>query len=177
MQQSVVHADETVVQVLREKDRKPTSESRMWVYCTDKIKLYDYQPIRKGENAVQFLNGYIGFLLYDGYDGYNKLKEVTRCGCWAHARRKYVEAVPADEDLKKTSKAAIALEIINQIFILKKQFKDLSAKERCERRQKQIKPVIDDFYAWLETINPVQGSGLAKAVQYAKNEKNTCMHF
>ena len=175
--QEVIHADETVVQVLREKNRKPTTESRMWVYCTDKIKLYDYQPTRKGENAVQFLNGYTGFLVCDGYDGYNKLKAVTRCGCWAHARRKFVEAVPADEELKKTSKAAIALEKINKIFELEKQFKEIPEEERYEGRQKQIKPVIDDFYAYLETINPVQGSGLAKAVQYAKNEKQYLYSF
>ena len=55
--QEVIHADETVVQVLRGKNRKPTTESGMWAYCTDKIKLYDYQPTRKGENAVQFLSG------------------------------------------------------------------------------------------------------------------------
>lgn len=177
LSQEVIHADETVVQVLREKNRKPTTESRMWVYCTDKIKLYDYQPTRKGENAVQFLNGYTGFLVCDGYDGYNKLKSVTRCGCWAHTRRKFVEAIPADEELKKTSKAAIALEKINKIFELEKQFKEMPEKERYERRQKQIKPVVDDFYAYLETLNPVQGSGLAKAVQYAKNEKQYLYAF
>ena len=85
--------------------------------------------------------------------------------------------LPTDEDLKKTSKAAIALEKINKIFELEKQFKEMPEEERYEGRQKQIKPVIDDFYAWLETVNPVQGSGLAKAVQYAKNEKQYLYSF
>lgn len=74
---------------------------RMWVYCTYKIKLYQYTQTRNGENAVSFLNGYTGYLVCDGYDGYNKLKDITRCECWAHARRKFYEALPADEEIKK----------------------------------------------------------------------------
>ena len=76
----------------------------MWVYCTDKIKLYQYTQTWNGENAETFLKGYTAYLVCDGYDGYNKLKNVTRCGCWAHARRKFYEALPADEEIRKTSK-------------------------------------------------------------------------
>ena len=178
----IIHADETVVQVLHEQGRSAKTQSRMWVYCTPAcsgkyLVLYDYCQTRGGYNAVSFLGNYSGYVVCDGYDGYNKLKAVTRCGCWAHARRKFVEAIPADEELKKTSKAAIALEKINKIFELEKQFKEIPEEERYEGRQKQIKPVIDDFYAYLETINPVQGSGLAKAVQYAKNEKQYLYSF
>ena len=174
---SVIHADETVVQVLKEKDRKATAESRMWVYCTEKIKLYEYRPTRKGQNAAEFLKGYTGYLVCDGYDGYNKLTEVTRCGCWAHARRKFLEAMPVDEEIKKTSKAKEGFEKINRIFELEREFKELSKEERYNQRQQQTKPVLDEFYAWIETINPIQGSGLAKAVQYAKNEKKYLYAF
>ena len=103
LKKKVIHADETVVQVLHEENRKAKTQSRMWVYCTDKIKLYQYTQTRNGENAVNFLNGYTGYLVCDGYDGYNKLKDITRCGCWAHARRKFYEALPTDEEIRKTS--------------------------------------------------------------------------
>lgn len=93
--------DETVVQVLHEQNRKAKTQSSMWVYYTEKIKLYQYTQTRNGKNAETFLKGYTGYLVFDGYDGYNKLKNVTRCGCWAHVSRKFYEALPLDEEIKK----------------------------------------------------------------------------
>ena len=61
LKEKIIHADETVVQVLKEKDRKATTQSRMWVYCNDRIKLYEYKPTRSGQNAAEFLNGYKGY--------------------------------------------------------------------------------------------------------------------
>lgn len=177
LREKVIHADETVVQVLHEKDRKAKMQSRMWVYCTERIKLYEYAQTRNGENAANFLKGFGGYLVCDGYDGYNKLTGVTRCGCWAHARRKFFEAVPEDETIRKTSKANMGLEKINQIFTLEREFAHLNAEERYKQRQEQTKPVLDDFYAWLETLTPMRGSGLAKAVQYAVNEKKYLYAF
>ena len=143
----------------------------MWVYCTDKIKLYDYAQTRNGQNAVNFLNGFNGYLVCDGYDGYNKLSDVTRCGCWAHARRKFFEALPEDENIRKISKANIGFEMINKIFALEREFAELDLNERQKQRQERTKPILDDFYSWLSTLNPSKDSGLAKAVQYALNEK------
>ena len=107
---------------------------RMWVYCTDKIKLYQYTQTRNGENAVSFLNGYTGYLVCDGYDGYNKLKNITRCACWAHARRKFYEALPADEEIRKTSRANEGFERINKIFALEREYASLSPEERHTKR-------------------------------------------
>ena len=177
LKKRVIHADETVVQVLHEQDRKAKTQSRMWVYCTDKIKLYQYTQTRNGENAETFLKGYTGYLVCDGYDGYNKLKNVTRCGCWAHARRKFYEALPTDEEIKKISRANEGFERINQLFELERDYSSLSPEERYTQRQEHSRKVLDDFYAWLETVNPSQGSGLARAVQYARNEKSYLYAF
>ncbi|GAC42490.1 transposase and inactivated derivative, partial [Paenibacillus popilliae ATCC 14706] len=57
--------------------------------------LYDYQRTRGGEHPRDFLEGFKGYLHVDGYPGYHKVKEVTLVGCWAHARRKYDEALKA----------------------------------------------------------------------------------
>ena len=177
LNESVIHADETVVQVLYEKGKKATAQSRMWVYCTDKIKLYEYSQTRNGQTAADFLKGYEGYLVCDGYDGYNKVTGVTRCGCWAHARRKFFEALPEDEEIRKISRANEGFETINRIFALEKEYADLKPEERHRKRQEQIKPVLDGFYAWLETLSPSQGSGLSKAVQYAINEKKYLYTF
>ena len=103
LQSPVIHADETVVQVLNEPGRKAKTDSRMWVYCNGKLNdksviLFEYTPTRNGDNAARFLGSYNGYLVCDGYDGYNKLKSVTRCGCWAHVRRKFVDALPNKKD-------------------------------------------------------------------------------
>ena len=95
LQQAVVHADETVIQVLKEEGKKPSSESKMWVYCsgntgTEPVVLFEYQPTRSGEHARRFLEGFHGWLQTDGYAGYNKVLDVTRCGCWAHYPRKII---------------------------------------------------------------------------------------
>ena len=174
---NVIHADETPVQVLHEKDRKATTQSRMWVYCTDKIKLYEYKPTRNGQNAVDFLNGYSGYLVCDGYDGYNKLNHVTRCGCWAHARRKFLEAIPKEEEASKTSKAKEGFERINRIYAIEGQMKALPPEERQKQRLEQIKPVLDGFYAWLETFTPSGKTKLAAAIQYVRNEKKYLYAF
>ncbi|WP_278277761.1 IS66 family transposase [Anaerocolumna jejuensis] len=85
---------------MKEKDRRAHSKSYLWVVRTcedglDPIILYNYTPTRAGENAKQFLSGIEpGFyLMADGYQGYNKVKETNRCCCFAHIRRYLLEAI------------------------------------------------------------------------------------
>ena len=99
LSRDVLHADETTLQVLHEPGKKPQSDSYMWLYRTsgdtDKpIVLYEYQPGRGAKHPKEFLAGYKGYLHTDGYAGYHDLGEdITVVGCWAHARRKFDEAV------------------------------------------------------------------------------------
>lgn len=99
--QDVLHADETTLQVLREPGKSAQSKSYMWLYRTGcdaehPIVLYEYRPNRKAENAAAFLQGFSGYLHADGYSGYRKLPEgIWVGGGWAHARRKFDEAVNA----------------------------------------------------------------------------------
>lgn len=87
LRREVVHADETVVQVLKENGRTDQSKSYMWVYRTGQdrqlpIILYEYQPGRSGEYPKRFLEGFLGYLHTDGYAGYNQMPGITRCGCF-----------------------------------------------------------------------------------------------
>ena len=102
LSEKIIHADETVFQVLHEKGRKATTDSRMWVYCKGKINdcsntIFDYHPTRKSENAVRFLGEFDGFLVCDGYAAYNALKKAKRCGCLTHVRRYLVNALPREK--------------------------------------------------------------------------------
>ena len=174
LSQLVIHADETVVQVLHEPGRKAKTDSRMWVYCTDSsadryLALFEYSPTRNGDNAAN--------LVCDGYDGYNKLEKVIRCGCWAHARRKFVEALPTDKELVSTSMAAKGVNLINELYEIERSFDGFTPEEKHKQRQEHLKPALDVFFAWLETINASSGTKLSKAVSYALNEKKYLYRF
>lgn len=95
-----LHADETTTQVLKEPGKKATSTSYMWLFRTTKdsetpVVRYHYAPSRSGDIPRDFLKDFKGYLHCDGYAGYNKVSEVTLVGCWAHARRKFKEALDA----------------------------------------------------------------------------------
>ena len=178
----VIHADETVIQVLREEGRKASSESRMWVYCNGKINdksivIFDYKPTRKGANAQEFLKGWHGYLVRDQFSGYHVLKDVKHCACWTHMRRNFVEVIPCDKKLHKTSVAVQAVERIDKIYHEESLLKNCTSENRYEERLEKIKPLIDEFFSWVEKL-PVSGkSKLAGAIGYALNEKEYLYTF
>lgn len=178
----VVHGDETTIQVLHEEGRKPTTKSRMWVYCNGKMNsrsiiVFDYQPTRKGEHAAQFLKKFTGYMICDGYDGYGAVSGAKRCGCWTHTRRKFVEAMPADKSLQSTSVAAKAVELCNRIYHEEGLLAGLTAEERYEQRLVKVEPLLEAFFSWLETLQVSGKSKLADAIRYALNEKQYLYTF
>ncbi len=92
VQEKVLHADETTLQVLREPGKKAQAKSYMWQYraggdTEQPIVLYEYQPDRRDARPLEFLAGFEGYLHSDGYAAYHNLPEtVISVGCWAHAR-------------------------------------------------------------------------------------------
>ncbi len=102
LKQDILHADETTLQVLREPGRAAETKSYMWLYRSGRegppIILYEYQTTRASKYPRRFLSGFKGYLHIDGYAGYNGLPDITLVGCWAHARRKFDEALKALPD-------------------------------------------------------------------------------
>ncbi len=181
LESSVIYADETVVQVLKEDGKPATSQSRMWVYgCDGKssrpVRLFEYQPDRSGKHAEKFLKSFSGLLVTDGYAGYNKVDGVTRCGCWAHMRRKWREAMPKGATMAN-SKAAIGYNFCSKLFALERKFENLKAKYRKEARQDKSALLLKEYFLWLETLNPAQSSKLAEAVTYAQNQRQFLEEF
>jgi transposase len=178
----VILADETVTQVLKEPGKTPQSQSRMWVYCTGNVArpppiiLFEYQPDRSGENPKAFLKVDRPFyLLTDGYAGYNSIENAINCACWAHMRRYYEEAMP--KNAPKDNKARIGLKYCQKLFALEDKFKDLSAEERLEKRLMQSKPILDEYFAWVKSVDALAGSKLSKAIVYAGNQKTPLSAF
>ena len=171
----VLHADETTLQVLKEPGRSSTSKSYMWLYrtsgCTKQaIVLYEYQPTRKAEHAEYFLKGFSGWLHADGYQGYHKLPGNIRVvGCWAHARRKFDEALQTlPKEMQKDSPAAIGECYCSRLFKLEQAFAELAPEERYEKRLEQAKPVLDALLSWANEMQArtAPKSALGKAIHY-----------
>ena len=157
----VLHADETTLQVLKEDGKAAASKSYMWLYRTSgdaahPIVLYEYQPNRKPENAKAFLEGFSGWLHADGYQGYHKLPEQIRVvGCWAHARRKFDEALNAlPADKRVGSAAAEGVAWCSRLFKIEEALTGLSPEERLRERREQAKPVLDSMLSWAEKLRP-----------------------
>ena len=177
LSRDVIHCDETPVQVLKEDGKKPQTKSYMWLYRSGNdgkhpIVLYDYQPSRNGNHAVNYLKDFKGYVHSDGYSGYNKLTGITRVGCWVHLRRKFVDAIPQKKnpDGPPTS-AEIGRQYCDKLFAIEDSLKDLSNEERFCKRLELEKPVLEAFWCWLDSLNALKGSALGKAVTYAKNQK------
>lgn len=171
-----LHADETTLQVLRESDRDATSKSYMWLYRSGHtdipIVLYDYQQTRASKHPRRFLEGFTGYLHVDGYTGYNGMPNVTLVGCWAHARRKFTDALKALPGSARTSavKAKEGLAFCNQLFDIERVLKDVSPEERYNHRLERSQPVLDAFSAWLHEQTPrvLPKSALGQAIKYCR---------
>ena len=171
----VLHADETTLQVLKEPGRSSTSKSYMWLYRTSgcakqAIVLYEYQSTRKAEHAEAFLKGFSGWLHADGYQGYHKLPENIRVvGCWAHARRKFDEALQTlPKEMQKDAPAAIGECYCSRLFKLEEAFAELTPEERYKKRLEQEKPVLDALLSWANEmqVKTAPKSAMGRAIHY-----------
>lgn len=177
LKRDVLHADETTLQVLHEPGKKPQTDSYMWLYRTsgdtDKpIVLYEYQPGRGAKHPKEFLTGFKGYLHTDGYAGYHDLGEdITVVGCWAHARRKFDEAVKSLPKGKvKGSSASQGLTYCNLLFGIEQEIAEKTAEERHKERLEQEKPVLDAMFAWANSRTAAPKSALGKAFHYLKEQ-------
>lgn len=178
LKRDILHADETTLQVLHEPGRSADTTSYMWLYRTGRdgppIILYDYQTTRAGKHPARFLKDFKGYLHVDGYDGYNGMSDITLVGCWAHARRKFDEALKALPAAQKSTPtvAQEGLDFCNQLFAIERELHDVTPKERYEGRLKRSRPVLDAFWAWLKYQTPrvLPKSALGKAIQYCRSQ-------
>lgn len=182
----IAHADETTLQVLREDGRKAESKSYMWLYRSGRdgppIVLFEYQPTRSGSNPKQFLEGFTGHLHADGYTGYNDIKSVTLVGCWAHARRKFVDALnvlPQDQRNDPKHLANIALKYISKLYKIEEELSDASPEDRKSLRSERSKAILEEFKVWLDRESglTLPKSILGAAFTYCKNQWSKLIEF
>lgn len=169
-----IHADETPLKVIKAEK----STSYMWVYCcgTDvlgsntNIVLFDYHNSRRAQCAIDFLDGYQGYMHVDGYKAYEST-QATLVACLAHIRRKFID-VKKVQGKKKTGKVDVALNLIGKLYGIEKRIKGKSVEDKFAIRQSQAKPVVKTLYDWLiehkEKIPPK--SKLGEAISYSLNQ-------
>jgi hypothetical protein len=174
VKESILHADETSVQVLREPKRAAETKSYEWVYRTGacaerKISVYDYKMTRAQEHPRTFLKDFKGFLHTDGYQAYHGLPpDITVIGCWAHVRRKFEDLLKKTPEAKqKGSNAEKGVAYINAVFRLERETANLPPEERLKKRLEKGKPVSDAFFAWAKSLGALPKTSLGEAVNYA----------
>lgn len=160
---SVVHADETPLLVSKD-GRAAGSKSYMWVYRSNvlddrPVVVYEYQKTRKADHPKEFLKGFEGTLVTDGYEVYHKLArertgEISVAGCWVHLKRKYTDAIKAMGKAGSGTPAGTlsgqAIEKIQEIFHKDNELNKLDSETRLKRRKEQIEPLIDAFFEWVK---------------------------
>jgi transposase len=184
LQYDYIHLDETRIQVLKEPGFSATGDKWMWVSRggpPDKTSIiFEYDPSRSKEVPLRLYETFKGYCQVDGYAGYNaicKPNDVTRVGCWDHARRKFTDAKKAASTKKHkksdvVAKFDIALSKIGKLYAIERELKLLSAQEKHQQRQSRSIPALNDLKAWLDNnVGKVdKDSKTGKAIRYAINQ-------
>ena len=167
----VIQTDDTTVPVL-DRSLGKTRTGRLWDYLGDRDHphvVYDYTPDRSAEGPLRMLEGYEGYLQADAYSGYDSLyagKKIIEVGCSAHARRKFYDARASDP-----VRSHVAMAMIQRLYRVEKDAKDLDDAVRRALRRERSNPVLKEIEAWLlqEKDRALPKSPISEAIGYALN--------
>lgn len=184
LRQPTLFADETPLKVVK----SDKVNSYMWVYCSGRdspdpnnpipnIVLYDFHNSRAAACVVNYLDGYQGYLHVDGYQAYART-EATLIGCWAHARRKFIDAKKL-QGKNKTGKADVVLSLIQKLYGVESRIKDKSVDDKYTARQEVSLPILSKLKIWLEQDQPnlVGNSKLIEAANYLANQWHKVIRY
>jgi transposase len=183
LESGFVQCDESRYQVLKEPGKSAESLSYIWVQRSTAhghpLILYEYDRSRSAEVPKRLFEGYQGVLQTDGYEGYGAIGRepgIIHAGCWAHARRKFMDALKVGgknrkkgaKRSKKQSKAEAGLRFIQKLYAVERDVKDASPEERYRVRQDRSLPILSDLRKWLdESLGAVVPQSLTgKALAY-----------
>lgn len=188
LQAHVNQCDETPLEVIHD-DRAAGSKSYMWVHLTGELSpvpriiVYEYQKTRHSDHPKEYYKDFRGFLMTDGLEQYHKLAReqegLVNANCLAHARRHFANAIKAmgrgNAEAVKAAVAYKALIRIGAIYDLEGALKNCSPQERLKERQTSIKPLVEEYFAWIKDVFR-QGlvlpkSETAKGLAYSINQE------
>ena len=155
-----IRMDETPVQVLKS-EKAATAEHYMWIRVAGPVRarviLFDYDASRGAEVAARLLEGAGGYLQTDGYKAYDPVAKrhgLTHCGCFAHARRGFFEAIKAlpKTEQKSATAAHEGVRRIDALYEIEREAKGLSDAERTALRQRKAVPQLDALHEWASAL-------------------------
>ena len=183
----LLHSDETTMQCNKEEGRKASSNSYMWVLRSGELEkrkgiIFKYSPSRSEKTAQEFLKGYKGILVTDGYAAYNNIEDITHAECWAHARRYFLESIPLDNNGKPNTNAYgyIGVTYCDKLFEIEREIEKSDIDEKVKKRQEKSKPVLEEFFKWVNSMMSkkiVINNKLKKALTYASNQRKELSEF
>lgn len=161
-----------------------------WVYRTGKmyqdkpIVLYEYQPSRNADHPRVFLKDFQGICVTDGYQVYHTLEkereDLRIAGCWAHARRRFDEALKAlPKEQQKDTIAYFALKQIQAIYREENKLEGMSAQDRLKNRQLTVKPLVNAYFTWVKknVLVVAAKSKTANGLTYSINQETYLRTF
>lgn len=185
IQHDVAYSDETTVQVLKDPNKGAASKKYMWVFAggpPDKFSFYyHYHHSRAHDVAMNFFEGYKGYIHCDGFPGYDTLAgkspDIILVGCMYHARRKFVEITKVIK-----SKEGVAHDVLKYIALLAKieeDIKELCSEDKFKIRLEKSKPVLDELHGYLTAMHPriPPKSPLGQAVSYTLNQWHKLINY
>lgn len=185
LKSDIIHADETTLRC--SKDCKNRDKNYMWVYHSsdrpdrNRVTIFEYEKDRKAEHPKEYLEGYKGTVVCDGYNAYKGLDEdIKIAGCWVHAKRKFAEYVKAlGKEKAKDSLAYEAVNRISKIFHEEHRLEGLDSKDRLDMRKQKIRPLVDEFFLWIRNSKDLvpAKSQTGKAFTYCLNQEEYLRAF
>ena len=166
----VLQADETTLPVLKTEKQKPGAHRGwLWAYAIPRGSIvYDYTRTRASGHPSGFLKGYEGILQVDRYEGYNPVLRrdgVIDIACWAHARRRFVEAQQTNG-----RKVRPILEALQKLYAVERKAREkaLPPDDRSRLRRSESRPILDELRSMLSklAVDVRPQSGLGDAVLY-----------
>lgn len=167
MSKSILHVDETYGKVIRRSDGKSgKTHAYNWVFRTTPnqgpvITLFQSSLSRAREVLENFLKGFRGTVICDGYSAYNNIHGITFAHCWAHVRRYWLKV--------NSENGKIGVAYCNDLYGLEREWKHLSPSKRRKKRKKYAKPIVEEFFEWIENSSFADKSALANAAEYTLN--------
>ena len=196
MEQPYHHCDETTLQVIHD-GRSAGTKSYVWVHCTGElltchpIILFCYELTRGTDHLRRFYEDFKGYITCDAYVSYQVLEkerggDIHVTGCLMHARRRFADALALIDRSGMTGEQIEALPEMKALVLLGRIFdadgalKDLSEEERLRRRREEVRPIVEEYYEYIEGINtedPAVSDTLKDAVGYSLNQRAYLCRF
>ena len=170
---SYLQADETIVPVQMHDGRGSDHPAYLWQYGTPGGEtVFDFQLGRGRDGPAKFLKGWNGILQTDGYQAYDRVggPGLIHVGCWAHARRKFVDAVKVNP---KDGAAIAMVTRMDALFLVDRHAREqgLNAEERAALRREHAQTWVDEIHSECGKLRAqlLPKSALGEAVNYTLN--------